>query len=131
MKIHCCGCDTVVTATLTDGAEIYPHRPDLRSLPFWRCSACGNYVGCHYKSKTPTKPLGCIPTKELRDARSKVHGLIDPLWKQGATSRTIVYREMSEKLGKPFHSAEIKTLEEADEAIKAALLLIKDFLMKR
>ena len=65
-SIFCCGCQSDVQARLTDGAEIYAHRRDLASLPFWKCDACGNFVGCHHKTKHRTRPLGCIPTKEIK-----------------------------------------------------------------
>ena len=68
-KIWCCGCGKEVDARLTDGAEVYPHRRDLASLPFWKCDACGNFVGCHHKTRERTKPLGCIPTPEIKDVR--------------------------------------------------------------
>ena len=45
-EILCCGCGgEKVQARLTHGSEIYPHRKDLYSLPFWKCDACGNFVG--------------------------------------------------------------------------------------
>lgn len=75
MDLYCCGCKTKVSARLTDGAEVYPHRPDLHDLPFWRCDACGNFVGCHHRTKKRTGPLGCIPTPEVR-------------WARGSRSRT-------------------------------------------
>ena len=37
MLIYCCGCAQDVTARLTDGSEIYPHRLDLADIPFWVC----------------------------------------------------------------------------------------------
>lgn len=37
MLIFCCGCQKEVDALLTSGAEIYPHRCDLKDLPFWKC----------------------------------------------------------------------------------------------
>jgi len=43
MKIFCCGCGQDIDARLTDGAEIFPYRKDLYSLPFWKCDACGNF----------------------------------------------------------------------------------------
>lgn len=42
--IFCCGCQTDVQARLTSGREVYPHRDDLASLPFWKCDGCGNTV---------------------------------------------------------------------------------------
>ena len=64
--IHCCECSEKVNARLTDECEIYPHRQDLKSLPFWKCDTCGNHVGCHHKTKNRTQPLGCIPSDEIK-----------------------------------------------------------------
>lgn len=112
-KIHCCGCSGTVDARLTSGEEIYPHRKDLSSLPFWKCDACGNFVGCHHKTKHRTNPLGHIPTKELKQARKHIHKILDPIWKSGRMTRTEVYNKVSDKIGWNFHTACIKTIEEA------------------
>ncbi len=113
MRIFCCGCQTIVKPRITTGEEIYPHRPDLYKLPFWICDACKNYVGCHHKSSNPTKPLGNIPTAELRNARKHIHAILDPLWKSGKMKRGRVYRAISDELGYQYHTAEIKTIDEA------------------
>lgn len=113
MKIYCTGCMKDVEARLTDGEERYPHRPDLYGLPFWKCDACGNYVGCHWKTKTPTKPLGCIATPEILDARKKIHSLLDPLWESGKINRGKAYAHISNKLGYQYHTGEIRSLDEA------------------
>lgn len=113
MKIYCVQCKTEINARLTNGKKIYPHRPDLFSLPFWKCDTCGNFVGCHYKSKDKTKPLGNIPTKELRSARGHIHQILDPLWKNGDFSRGKLYALISEELGYSYHTAEIKSIEDA------------------
>lgn len=126
MNIHCCGCGTEVVARLTDGKEIYPNTSDLHHLPFWKCDKCNNYVGCHYKSKNNTKPLGCIPTKELRKARSHIHALIDPLWKQRLMDRKDIYQELSEIIGWEYHTAKIKTIEEARIVYKAARQVVNN-----
>ena len=102
-----------VDARLTNGAEIYPHRSDLANLPFWKCDVCGNYVGCHHKTSSPTKPLGCIPTKELRKARNHIHSLLDPLWQSGRFKRKELYRIISNNFGYEFHTSEIRSIEEA------------------
>jgi len=115
MKIYCCGCQKEILARLTDGAEIYPHRSDLQDLPFWKCDRCGNHVGCHHKTKNRTTPLGCIPTGELRNARKEIHKILDPLWKSGRMDRKTLYATISEHLGRRFHSAEIRSIEEARE----------------
>lgn len=125
MKIYCTGCETEVEARLTSGEEIYPHRPDLHSLPFWRCDACENYVGCHHKTSNPTKPLGVIPTSELKRARQMIHEKLDPLWQSGEMSRREVYAKLSEALGKTYHTANIRSLEEAREVYRQVLALKK------
>ena len=118
MKIYCCTCEAPVEARLTGGTEIYPHRPDLSKLNFWKCDACNNYVGCHSKTKDKTRPLGTIPSPELRRARQKLHGIMDPLWKEGLIKRGDLYRELSKALGKEFHTAETKTIGEVEDALQ-------------
>lgn len=111
--IYCCGCGAEVQARLTDGREIYPHRPDLAELPFWRCDACGNHVGCHHKTSDRTRPLGNIPTPELRKARQHIHALLDPLWRSRKISRRKIYGHISTALGRQYHTAELRTIDEA------------------
>ena len=115
MEIYCCGCGVKVDASLTNGGEIYPHRKDLHDLPFWKCDKCGNYVGCHYKTKTRTRPLGHIPTPELRNARKKIHGILDPLWRGDNRKRKELYSIISEKIGWKYHSAKLRNIKEARE----------------
>lgn len=111
--IYCCGCSKDVLARLTVGVEIYPHLPNLSTLPFWKCDTCGNYVGCHYKTKDKTKPLGSIPTPEIRQARKIIHQVIDPLWKNNLCKRDEIYNWLTERLGYEYHTAKIKTMPEA------------------
>jgi hypothetical protein len=111
--IRCCGCGEKVEARLTSGMEIYPHRPDLANLPFWKCDGCGNYVGCHHKTKNPTQPLGNIPTPELRNARQHIHRILDPLWKSGRFKRNDIYAKLSDHMGFEYHTAQLRSLEEA------------------
>lgn len=118
--IWCCGCAADVRARLTSGREVYPHRPDLSKLPFWKCDGCGNHVGCHYKTKNRTNPLGNIPTPELRTARQHIHRVIDPIWKGKRMSRGKLYAIISEKIGRQYHTGEIKTLDEAREVYRIA-----------
>lgn len=118
-KIWCCGCHSEVSARLTDGVEIYPHRTDLASLPFWRCDTCRNFVGCHHKTRDRTKPLGVIPTSALRSARSRVHQVIDPLWKSGRVERGKLYRFLANRLGiDEYHTAELRSVEDAEKVIE-------------
>ena len=110
MKIYCCQCEVEVEARLTDGFEIYPHREDLASLPFWKCDACGNFVGCHHKTKEPTKPLGVIPTPEIKAIRQQIHRVLDPLWKSKRYSRSDLYAFLSKCIGKQYHTAELHSV---------------------
>lgn len=129
MKIYCCGCKKEVEALLTCGVEIYPHRPDLAKLPFWKCECCGNYVGCHHKTKNPTKPLGCIPDFEMKKARQHIHKIIDPLWQnhpEKFRARGWIYRWLAVKTFKDqYHTAEIRTIEEAREIYALAITIKK------
>lgn len=117
-EIYCCGCGDKVEARLTDGEEIYPHRDNLKYLPFWKCDTCGNYVGCHWKTNNPTYPLGVIPTPELRKARKHIHALLDPLWKSGKAKRAIIYSKLTAALGWKYHTANIRSIEEARKVYK-------------
>lgn len=74
----CPTCETA--ARLTDGREIYPHRPDLADKPIWACTFCEDtYVGCHPGTEDP---LGFPADAALREARILLHlRRIDPLWK--------------------------------------------------
>ena len=120
ITIYCCGCEKKVTANLVDGSEIYPHRHDLHKLPFWKCRTCENYVGCHHKTRNRTEPLGCIPTPEIRKARRKIHAVVDPLWRTGPWSRRYLYAEIGERLGRKYHTANIRSVEEAMQVLSVA-----------
>ena len=111
--IHCCGCGKLVTPRLTNGKEIYPHRRDLYQLPFWKCDACGNFVGCHHKTAERTRPLGSIPTPTIRNLRKAIHAKLDPIWQAFGVPRKSLYAELTEVLGRQYHTAEINTEEEA------------------
>lgn len=118
MEIYCCGCQEKVEPRLTNGKEVYSHRPDLYSLPFWICDKCNNFVGCHHKSKNPNQPLGCIPTKEIKKARIEIHKILDPIWKSGKMKRKEIYQIISDKIGWQYHTAKIRSIEEAREVYK-------------
>ena len=122
--LYCCQCASDVQARLTDGREVYPHRSDLRALPFWRCDACGNFVGCHHKTKNRTEPLGCIPTPELKEARKQLHALIDPAWQSGQIGRRALYEAISREVGWNYHTAKTRTMDEARAAYRAARAVI-------
>lgn len=72
--LHCSG-----ECRLTDGVEVYPHRPDLYHKHFCACDPCKARVGCHDGTTTP---LGHAANKPPRDARRMLHKRrLDPLWK--------------------------------------------------
>ena len=118
MRVYCCQCGDKVEARLTTGSEIYPHRPDLASLPFWKCDTCGNFVGCHHKTDNPTRPLGVIPTPELKRARKHIHALLDPIWQSGKMKRKEIYRRISDELGYKYHTANLRSIEKARNVYK-------------
>lgn len=120
MKIWCCQCQADVDARLTDGAEVYPHRPDLSDVPRWRCDECGNHVGTHHKTSDPTRPLGNIPSPDLKRARMHIHALIDPAWKSKRIRRRAIYAHLSGVLGREYHTADLRTIEEARIVYAAA-----------
>lgn len=122
-EIFCTGCKITINARLTNGEERYPHRPDLKDIPFWRCDDCGNYVGCHWKTKTPTKPLGCIATPEILNARKHIHALLDPLWKSGKIKRGKAYAYITNRIGWQYHTGEIRSIEEARVVYQTILQL--------
>lgn len=128
MIIFCTGCGTKVEARLTGGKEIYPHRQDLYVLPFWKCDACGNFVGCHHKTGNPTQPLGCIPTPEIKEYRKKIHAALDPLWERGGYGRKEIYRIVTERMGGKhrFHTAQIRSVEEARQVLEIVEKLQKE-----
>lgn len=113
-NLWCCGCEREVSAVLTDGREIYPHRKDLAGYPYWKCEACRNFVGCHHKTSNRTKPLGCIPTPEIKGARQHIHRILDPLWKSKRMRRGQVYSKIATALGiEQYHTAEIRSVDDA------------------
>ena len=113
MELWCCQCQKTVQARLTSGAETYPHRPDLASLPRWICDGCNNHVGTHHKTSNPTKPLGNIPSSEIKKARIAIHNLIDPFWKSKTITRGKIYAHISKEIGYKYHTGEIKNIEDA------------------
>lgn len=120
MKLWCCGCNEYVDSELVGGDAIYPHRPDLYQLKFYRCPFCKNYVGTHRQWGRGTdgrrhniRALGCIPTPELMRARNHIHRILDPLW-QGKRpgTRKRLYKRISDILGYEYHTANTRTINE-------------------
>jgi hypothetical protein len=109
MAVTCPYCDNA--AELVTGAEIYPHRPDLAALRFWRCAPCDAYVGCHKKNKKygqdGTQPLGRLANAELRRAKSRVHRIFDPIWKNGSMTRREAYTWLAGRLNIPVEQCHV------------------------
>lgn len=68
------------------GIVIYPHRPDLFTLSFWRCEPCQAYVGCH-KTGDGMVPLGRLANARLRNLKSIAHAAFDTLWQKALEAR--------------------------------------------
>ncbi len=119
MKLYCVECKKVIDTIQKTGKEIYPHREDLYKKIFYECPICKNYVGCH---KDTNRPLGCIPNKELKNARQHIHTKLDGLWKSKLIGRTEIYKRLSRSLGYTYHTGNTKTIEECREIYR---ILIK------
>ena len=117
MKIFCTSCRKTIESRRTTGAEVYPHRRDLHNLNFWICDKCKNFVGC-YKSGDGMKPLGNIATPKIKKLRQQIHARLDPIWKSGRYKRAEVYKILSNKIGKEYHTALITSEEEAEMVLK-------------
>lgn len=89
-----------VAAELVNGDVIYPHRPDLAVLKFWRCANCGAYTGTHANSPTH-KPKGSLANEELRHTRIAAHAVFDNRWRKLGIRRSAAYKWLGEKLGCP------------------------------
>jgi hypothetical protein len=49
----------------------------------------------------------------MRIVRKEIHKILDPLWKGGAWDRKKLYRVISDRIGWTYHTAKIRTIEEA------------------
>jgi len=106
IEVRCgeCGAPT----GLVDGATIHPRRADLAHLRFYACG-CGAYVGVHAGT---LQPLGTPAGPATRAARTAVHRVFDPLWRDRAdASRTVArrdaYRWLADRLGIRFEDCHI------------------------
>lgn len=115
--IYCCTCKKAVQARLTGGFEIFPLHEQVSNDPFWVCDSCKNYVACHHKTPNVTTPIGCIANKEIRDYRKKIHLILDPLFKKSKRSRKNIYSFLSKTLNYNYHTANIKSIEEAKSVL--------------
>lgn len=68
-----CGTRAVLARS---GDERYPYRDDHG--PVWMCAACQAWIGIHARS-TRNVPLGRLADAALRDAKSRLHDVLEPL----------------------------------------------------
>lgn len=114
-QIYCTECRRKVEAQAVNGSVVYPHRLDLYEKLFYVCPTCGNYVGTHADGR----PLGTIPTPELRKWRNEVHRIIDEYWlPNNVAKRKELYADLSEFLGRRYHTAELNTIAECKKVIE-------------
>ena len=127
-SIWCCACGTHVLAERVSGTTVYPHRPDLAKKRFWSCPECRHYVGAH---RDTMKPLGTIPTPQIRTRRAQLHSELDPLWKHYGLNRKQLYARLAKMLGiEEFHIGEVNSDEEADR-VSACIDLIEEELSEK
>ena len=122
--IFCCGCNKEVNAYLVYGGVVYPHFLKLRTVPFWRCPTCLNFVGCHHKTKNPLRPLGVIPTPKIRDLRRKIHDEMDFILhakRDDKFAKAKLYNWLSKKMGFDYHTALIRTIEDGEKALRLVI----------
>ena len=115
-KIFCVECDEIVQAQRIFGASIYPHRKDLYNKAYYQCPHCGNYVGTHQDGR----PLGTIPTPELRSLRNEVHHIIDEYWlpTKDRKKRKDLYADLSKFLGREYHTGALNRIAECRAVIE-------------
>lgn len=68
-----CGARAVL---VRGGDEHYPYRDDHG--PLWLCAACEAWIGIPARS-TRNVPLGRLANAALRDAKSRLHDVLEPL----------------------------------------------------
>lgn len=121
-------------ANLVTGAVVYPHRPDLAKLNFWKCDPCDAYVGCHaagaYIEKADgtrivsdgTLPKGTLADAELRRQRRAAHAAFDPLWEHSRkrNARREAYAWLARTLGIPYDECHIGSFDGAQCAAVVA-----------
>jgi len=81
----------------------------------WLCSRwpeCPGYVGTHPDGR----PLGSLADPRTHRKRSDVHNVVDPLWRDGTSSRGQVYSWLTSISGRPIHIGEL-SLEECDDLL--------------
>lgn len=114
MKIYCCTCEKDMEALLVPAKEIFGTKANNLNGGYWRCVKCNSYCGTHNKGRKVLSPLGSMAGPEIRNARIRIHRILDPLWmrKNAKLTRKKVYKMLSRAIGRDYHTAELRTLEE-------------------
>ena len=109
---------------LVSGQSIYPHRKDLYSKRFYKCTPCDAYVGCHPGTENP---LGILANNELRKARLAAHKAFDLIWQDGHLTRTTAYKCLAVKLNKSKKDCHIALfdLETCLQVIPASIIIME------
>lgn len=110
VPVLCSYCDQ--PAERCTGADIYPSRPDLAHLRFWRCQPCGAHVGCHKDSDAI--PLGTLANAVTRALRQRCHAAFDPIWKGRTLRRNEAYRRLADLLRIPVGQCHISQFGEKE-----------------
>lgn len=84
------------------------------------CTGCGAYVGLHPFTAIP---LGTLALGPLREARKAAKRLFNPLWRDGAMTRTQAYTWLAGQLKIPVSECHIGWFDEAE--CNAAIAAIK------
>lgn len=127
MKIFCCECQKPVIAKLIYGREISPPPRGREGNPHWQCPQCGNYVECYTGKNRQFMPAGVIATAEIREMRSRINLVLDPLWKGGKIKRKPLYSEVAKRSGLGwYHETELRSMDEARRALVAARAIAQE-----
>lgn len=97
-------------ARYVNGTAIYPDRPDLAHLMFWRCAPCDAHVGTHVDSHGI--PLGRMADRPLRLLRQATHRAFDPFWKVYGDSRSDAYRWLAREMGNDVKACHVSWFDE-------------------
>jgi hypothetical protein len=96
-----------------------------RIVPIYMAYPSGNATVAAIMSAAITKQVtahvhsGLSPHPEMKRARQHIHAILDPLWKSGQRKRGEIYAKLHEALGHPYHTAELRTIEEARTVYRA------------
>ena len=107
-------------APWVENSAIYGRRYGNSYMCYY-CKDCDAYVGCHNNTRNA---LGTMANKELREARMRVHAVIDPLWKSKKYQRKTVYIRLKEAFGEEIHVGE-SDLKRCEDIIKTSELIFQ------